>query len=122
VNLPDEGIYFFNSVLDLIVSVGWLDTQLENETVNFVDDKRDFDTLLQRMSQDVLGSDHKLKGTDYWNLNQKAYAVYAHPFYHINDQEYSVRKTHCSSNFIQKIDMTRCINEMNEVGFPGCIR
>lgn len=57
---PDEGINFFNRMLDLVVGIGRFDAKLKDESVDFVYDKCNFDTFLQSMSNDVFRSDHKL--------------------------------------------------------------
>src|ERR1700730_366770 len=59
-NIPDEGVDFLDGVLNFIVGISRFYAQLENETIYFVHDKSDFDTFLQSMSENELGSYHQL--------------------------------------------------------------
>lgn len=47
-------------MLDFVISVSGLDAQLENKSVYFVHDERDFDTFLEGMSKDGFRTDHEL--------------------------------------------------------------
>jgi len=51
--MPDESVEFFNSVLDLVVSVCGSDPQLKNQPVKLVHNKGDLDTLLESVSDDL---------------------------------------------------------------------
>lgn len=59
-NPPNEGIDFFDRVLNLVVRIGRFDTELKNESVDFVHNKGNFDTFLHSVSNDIFRADHKL--------------------------------------------------------------
>lgn len=57
---PYDCVDLLDGMLDLVVRVCRLDTQLENQPVNFVDDKSHLDTLLETVADDVFGVHHDL--------------------------------------------------------------
>ena len=59
--VPDKGVNFFDSVLNLVVSVGGLDPQFKDKSVKLVYNKGDLDTLLESMSDDLFCVYHELE-------------------------------------------------------------
>lgn len=57
---PDESINLFDSVFYLIIGVSGFDSQLKDESVNFVHDKCNFEIFLQSMPDDILRTNHEL--------------------------------------------------------------
>ena len=58
--MPHESVDFFDGVFDLVIGVGGLDPQLENQSVEFVYNECDLDTLLESVSDDLFCVDHEL--------------------------------------------------------------
>jgi hypothetical protein len=58
--MPHESVDFFDGMLNLVIGVGRLNPQLENQSVELVYDECDLDTLLESMSDDLFSVDHEL--------------------------------------------------------------
>lgn len=59
--VPDESVDFLDGVLDLVIRIRRLDTELEDESVDFIHDKGDFDVFLQSVPNNGLRVDHHLR-------------------------------------------------------------
>lgn len=59
-HMPYEGVDFLDRVLYLVIGIGRLDSQLENQSIELVYDKCDLDTLLESMSDDLFCVYHEL--------------------------------------------------------------
>jgi len=62
--MPDESVYFFDGVFYLVIGVARFNSQLENQPVELVDDKSDFDTFPESMSDDLFCAHHDLVETE----------------------------------------------------------
>ena len=58
--MPHESIYFFDGMLNLVIGVGGLNPQLENQSVELVYNESDLDTLLESVPDDLFCVDHEL--------------------------------------------------------------
>jgi len=58
--MPDKSVDFLDGVFDLVIGVGGLNPQLENQPVELIYDKSDFDALLESMSNDLFRVYHDL--------------------------------------------------------------
>jgi len=58
--MPDTSVKFFNSVLNLVVSICGSDPQLKNQPVKLVHNKGDLDILLEGMLDDLFRVQHDL--------------------------------------------------------------
>ena len=58
--MPDESVYFLNGVFYLVIGVGRLDPQLENQSVKLVYNKSDLCTLLESVADDLFCVYHDL--------------------------------------------------------------
>lgn len=61
--MPDERVDFLDGVLNLIICISWLNSQLENQPVEFVYDESDLDALLESVSDDLFCVYHDLGRT-----------------------------------------------------------
>lgn len=60
-NVPDESVNLLYRVLNLVIGVGRLDSQLEDQPVELVYDECDLDTLLESVSDDLFCIYHNLR-------------------------------------------------------------
>lgn len=58
--MPDESVDLLDGVLDLVIGVGRLNPQLENQSVELVYDEGDLDALLESVSDDLFCVYHDL--------------------------------------------------------------
>jgi hypothetical protein len=118
--MPDERIDLLNGMLDFIVCVSRFDTELQNQSVDFVHDEGYFDAFLDCVPNNKLSANHQLKRCELrFHTEMEGKKPYA--FNNVNNQNDTVNLANCGRHFINKIDVPRGVDEMDKMRLSGCI-